>query len=60
MIAGKECEGCSYYNEVDERKIWCDARGREYYYGQYIPCEEKDGKNRSEIRGGRDDSTGSD
>lgn len=54
MIAGKECEGCIYLTEINNRKILCDARGREYYYGQYIPCEEKDGKNRDKVHSGGD------
>lgn len=44
IIAGVDCEGCTYYkdNEDINHKIICKARDKQYYYGQCIICEEKE------------------
>lgn len=45
MILTSECENCKY-GIIDDRnkarlKIMCTYKGKEYYYGQCIPCENK-------------------
>lgn len=45
IIAGQECLDCEYstINDHDKAriKVVCAVRGKEYYYGQCIPCEDK-------------------
>jgi len=42
-ILSTECEKCAYgtVNEISKAKIkiHCSIKNKEYYYGQYIPCE---------------------
>lgn len=44
IIAGQECENCKYgtINDHDKSrvKVICTIKGREYYYGQCIPCDD--------------------
>lgn len=44
IIAGKECEKCIYatIDETDKSRIrvYCDARDRQYYWGQNVPCDD--------------------
>lgn len=42
VVAGSDCEMCVYcaLNE-DPYKITCQARDKEYYYGQRVPCEDR-------------------
>ncbi len=45
MILTSECEEC-IYGIIDESnkariKVKCRLKDKEYYYGQYIPCEDK-------------------
>lgn len=51
MILTSECETCEY-GSIDESnkariKVRCNARNKEYYYGQCIPCDDK--KKRKEV-----------
>lgn len=45
IIAGEECGNCIYATindrDVARIKVVCAAKGKEYYYGQCIPCELK-------------------
>ena len=45
IIAGPDCSNCIYstINDYDTAriKVVCTARGKEYWYGQCIPCEDK-------------------
>ncbi len=45
MILTSECEGCDYCI-MDARdkariKVVCTYKGKEYFYGQCIPCDNK-------------------
>lgn len=46
MILTSECEQCihSIINEEDKAriKVYCKVKDKTYYWGQYIPCENKD------------------
>lgn len=42
IITGAECKDCIHYAKASTVKIKCLARDREYYYGQCIPCEDKE------------------
>lgn len=45
ILAGVDCEDCEYgsINDHDKArvKVLCAVRGKEYYYGQCIHCEDK-------------------
>lgn len=46
MIITNECEKCKH-GIIDDRnkaivKVYCNARDKTYYYGQCIPCEDKE------------------
>ena len=45
MIITSECENCEYgtIDESDKAKIivHCEYKGKNYYYGQCVPCENK-------------------
>ena len=49
ILAGVDCENCEYssINDHDKArvKVYCAVRGKEYYYGQCIPCDDKRKKN---------------
>lgn len=43
VIAGKHCEHCIHGTPWDDgktAKIYCENRDRDYYYGQYVPCDD--------------------
>ena len=45
MILTSECEECTY-GIIDDRnkariKVFCTDKGKEYHYGQCIPCDNK-------------------
>lgn len=55
MIITSECEKC-IHSVLDESnkakvKIYCNIKGKKYYWGQCIPCEykeiKKDGRSKS-------------
>lgn len=51
VVAGSDCEKCLYFMPCENRaKVKCEARDREYYFGQRIPCED-----RKDIKNGRTD-----
>lgn len=56
MIITSECESCVYGNVDDSDKakvmIYCKAKDKTYYYGQYIPCEIKKKKYKKEVQNG--------
>lgn len=44
MINTSECEQCEY-GKVDDSdkariKVHCDVKGKDYFYGACIPCED--------------------
>lgn len=45
IIAGSDCDNCQFCSindrDTSRIKVYCAARGKEYYYGQCIPCEDK-------------------
>lgn len=45
MILTSECEECDYgiLDDHDKAriKVICESKGKEYYYGQCIPCDNK-------------------
>lgn len=45
MILTSECEGCDY-GTIDNSnkacvKVKCADKNKEYYYGQYVSCDNK-------------------
>ena len=44
IIAGHDCKKCIHYKETEESnfKITCLAKNKKYFYGQRIPCEERE------------------
>lgn len=46
VTVGKECEGCRYYELIEESKkdifVYCEAKEKKFYYGQRISCEDKE------------------
>lgn len=48
MINTSECEKCKYGTIDDTNKaklkVYCAARDKTYYYGQSIPCDDKEKK----------------
>ncbi len=48
IIAGADCKDCVYSTindrDVSRIKVVCGAKGKEYYYGQCIPCDFKEVK----------------
>ena len=47
IICGKDCNDCVYASFDDDKaklKVHCSARNKDYYYGQSIPCEDKEKK----------------
>ena len=52
IIAGPDCENCIYMT-IDEQskgriRVICDARDRQYWWGQNVPCEDKRTNDRTE------------
>lgn len=45
IICGKDCEDCMYgvFDESNKARvrIYCQPREKWYYYGQCIPCDQK-------------------
>lgn len=45
IICGKDCDDCIYstINDNDKArvKVFCAIKGKEYYYGQSVQCEDK-------------------
>lgn len=45
IICGKDCEDCKFGTILDEDKarvkVYCQTREKTYYYGQCIPCDDK-------------------
>lgn len=43
LILTSKCEKCSYSiindNDKSKIKIFCKYKKKNYYFGQYIPCE---------------------
>lgn len=44
IIVGDDCDDCKYFEKdsSNNNRIMCKARKRKYYYGQCIPCEDKE------------------
>lgn len=43
IIAGKQCESCFYgtlWDDGRDAKVYCEARNKEYYYGQFVQCDD--------------------
>ncbi len=53
IIAGQDCSNCQYamIDDTDKARVrvHCDARDKQYYYGQCIPCEDKVKINNEEL-----------
>lgn len=52
MINTNECEHCKYGTIDDLNKarvvVMCQAKNKKYYYGQCIPCEYMERKDKNE------------
>lgn len=45
IIVGTDCEECKYYDgNIINNMVICEARNKKYYYGQCIPCDDKEKK----------------
>lgn len=42
IIVGDDCKGCKYFKDNNNNKVTCEARNKTYYYGQYVPCENRE------------------
>ena len=42
IIVGTDCEGCKYFVDNKNNKVTCNARNKQYYYGQCIMCDDKE------------------
>ena len=42
ILAGADCKDCKYFEDSSSNKITCNARDKEYYYGQCIVCNYKE------------------
>lgn len=44
IICGKDCAGCKFVSINDKDKsriiVHCAVKGRDYYYGQAIQCDD--------------------
>jgi hypothetical protein len=45
IICGRDCENC-VHSEIDDKniariKVFCAAKDKSFWYGQCIPCEDK-------------------
>lgn len=43
ITAGKECEHCLYgtlWDDGRDAKVYCEARDKDYVYGQFVPCND--------------------
>lgn len=42
-VLTSDCENCKYGNIDEENKarvrVHCDIKNKNYYFGQYIPCD---------------------
>lgn len=40
-ILAEECVKCTYgsYHNGAKKPIHCERKGKDYFYGQYIPCD---------------------
>ena len=50
IICGKDCEGCAHFTSIDDTnpgriKVYCDYSDRWRWWGQAVPCENKEVKN---------------
>lgn len=49
IICGKDCEDCAHFTSIDDTnpgriKVYCDYSDRWRWWGQSIPCENKEVK----------------
>lgn len=45
MICTSECSGCVHSDISKEnvnKQFHCDAKNKDYFYGQYVPCDYKE------------------
>ncbi len=42
LVAGIDCDNCVYVHDINKNKISCELKDREYYIGQYVPCDKKE------------------
>lgn len=45
MICTSECVNCIHSNissEIVKNKFHCNAKNKDYFYGQYVPCDFKE------------------
>ena len=43
IIVGAECKDCKHFkNSNNNNKVICLARNKTYYYGQCVPCDDKE------------------
>lgn len=40
IICTDKCVECKYCNQLNKSKILCVNKNKQYYYGQYVNCDE--------------------
>lgn len=41
IIVGDDCTNCKFYSSPNNHTVICKARNKKYFYGQSIPCVDK-------------------
>lgn len=53
MINASKCEECEYGSTDDSNRaritIYCSKKNKKYFYGQYIPCDDFNKKQKEDI-----------
>lgn len=42
LVAGRDCENCVHAEIKNGGDVICHKRNKKYFYGQYVPCEDKE------------------
>lgn len=42
LVAGRDCDGCVHAEIKERGDVFCHLRNKKYFYGQYVPCEDKE------------------
>lgn len=42
LVAGRDCENCVHADIKESGDVFCHHRNKKYFYGQYVPCDDKE------------------
>lgn len=42
LVAGRDCENCVHADIKESGDVFCHYRNKKYFYGQYVPCDDKE------------------